>query len=172
MVLMGTIFFTVPAESRYYDPQIGRFLQRDPIAVQDMIEPISESVVRAPFNSQFINLYAFVGNNPINRIDPYGLYWGEEYVNWWNYESALPGPYGQPMSEWKCGSPTGWGDPMRYTEEAGGRVKIYEEVAVYGGLAISSAALGLGIAEYVGHVNTAPQAGNIIRIISKPSRWG
>jgi RHS repeat-associated protein len=43
-------------QARYYDPLIGRFLSVDPIGYQDQI-----------------NLYAYVGNNPVNRIDPYGL---------------------------------------------------------------------------------------------------
>jgi len=50
--------------------------------------------------------------------------------------------------------------------------KATEELSVYGGLAISSAALGLGVAEYAGYIDTTPQASNIIKIISKPGRWG
>jgi RHS repeat-associated protein len=43
---------------RYYDPQTGRFLQKDPIGLR---------------GGDF-TLYAYVGNDPIDRIDPYGLY--------------------------------------------------------------------------------------------------
>lgn len=43
--------------ARYYDPSIGRFISEDP----------------SGFDGGDVNLYAYVGNNPINRIDPLGL---------------------------------------------------------------------------------------------------
>ncbi len=42
--------------NRYYDPQMGRFLQTDPMAYNDSM-----------------NLYEAFNNNPINFIDPFGL---------------------------------------------------------------------------------------------------
>jgi RHS repeat-associated protein len=45
---------------RAYDPELGRWLSRDPL--------INAEIEEGP------NLYAYVGNNPINLIDPFGLY--------------------------------------------------------------------------------------------------
>ena len=42
--------------ARYYDPQIGRFLSADPIRFQ-----------------AGVNFYAYVGNSPLNAIDPSGM---------------------------------------------------------------------------------------------------
>ena len=50
----GLLFYN----ARYYDPGIGRFLSADTIAIGK--------------DSQSRNRYTYVGNNPINRIDPSG----------------------------------------------------------------------------------------------------
>ncbi|ARN56568.1 RHS repeat-associated core domain-containing protein [Sedimentisphaera salicampi] len=43
--------------ARMYSPKIARFLQTDPLGYFDTINP-----------------YAYCGNNPVNYIDPWGLY--------------------------------------------------------------------------------------------------
>src|SRR3989338_4499394 len=56
MALIITMSYVIPAECRYYDPKTGRFLQRDPIDFR---------------NGE--NIYSYVGNQPINYTDAYGL---------------------------------------------------------------------------------------------------
>ena len=53
------------SRARYYDPVVGRFITPDPLGFVD-----------GP------NLYVFVLNNPVNWVDPYGLYtWIDELVD-------------------------------------------------------------------------------------------
>lgn len=78
---------------RMYDPDLARFIQADPF-IQD------------PLNSQSLNRYSYVMNNPMNATDPSGMLasggnsWGGFFENTMNYYSlassfgivpALPG---------------------------------------------------------------------------------
>lgn len=51
--------------ARYYDPKAGRFVTKDPIG----------------FAGGDVNFYAYVGNNPLNLIDPFGLIGHEGFIN-------------------------------------------------------------------------------------------
>ncbi len=52
-------------QSRYYDPETGRFISPDAVEYLDHE------------NAQGLNLYAYCGNNPVMRVDPTGNAW------WW-----------------------------------------------------------------------------------------
>ncbi|MFH1440614.1 MAG: RHS repeat-associated core domain-containing protein, partial [Candidatus Omnitrophota bacterium] len=112
---------------RYYDPLIGRFITKDPLP----------GIFRNP---QTKNPYPYCNNNPINFIDPTGENF-EDICKWWLTESVVPGPYGQPMSEWENGEPTEWGDLLKYTEQAGGIWKWSERGAI-GSAGVATAIAG------------------------------
>jgi RHS repeat-associated protein len=48
-------------DGRYYDPSTGRFLSEDPIR----------------WDAGDENLYRLTGNDPVNKVDPSGHFWGE-----------------------------------------------------------------------------------------------
>lgn len=54
------------AVNRHYDAQQGRFTQVDPLGAK-------ASELGDP---QSLNLYAYCANDPVNRLDPEGLFWG------------------------------------------------------------------------------------------------
>ena len=72
-------------KARYYDPEVQRFISEDP----------------AGFEGGDVNLYAYVGNNPMNWVDPFGLLGeGSGKTGWWPKELNLVVPgyrnYGGP----------------------------------------------------------------------------
>jgi RHS repeat-associated protein len=54
------------AVNRQYDSKLGRFTQPDPLGMgaASLTDP------------QSLNMYSYVGNDPMNRVDPDGQFWG------------------------------------------------------------------------------------------------
>lgn len=58
--------------ARFYDPLTGRFMVRDPLGL----------------SAGDVNLYRYVGNNPVSLRDPFGL-WSVTIAYAWGYGAAL-----------------------------------------------------------------------------------
>lgn len=61
---------------RWYAPEIGRFLSPDPLF---LLQPEKSEGAPAP-----LHLYTYVGNNPVNQVDPEGL-------SFWSVVGAIVG---------------------------------------------------------------------------------
>lgn len=68
---------------RAYDPQLGRWLSRDPLR--------NAEILQGP------NLYTYVANDPVNRIDPLGLAWTLETLA--NFQAKLSAGHYQQLVE-------------------------------------------------------------------------
>ena len=68
--------------ARYYDYYLGRFLQTDPVGYDDGM-----------------NMHTYVGNNPINLVDPYGLCKGT-LSRWEEAKIAALGSIGDAIGWW------------------------------------------------------------------------
>ena len=62
-------------KTRYYDPEIGRFITIDDLSYLD------------PETVNGLNLYAYCANNPVNRIDPTGCIWWNPFS--WDWEGMF-----------------------------------------------------------------------------------
>jgi hypothetical protein len=87
-LLLGVALLTSQTVFAYYNPSTGLFLSRDPIG-----------------EAGGINLYAYVQNSPVDRIDPFGL--SQEDVQ------KILGGYNQATDEMNnAGHRVGWCPPL------------------------------------------------------------
>src|SRR6266545_6312322 len=86
---------------RAYDPNIQRWLNRDPIEERGGL-----------------NLYGFVGNDSLNRFDPFGLDWTDYIPNWVGNLVSYNGPTYLPPLE----KPAGILTPL-----SGGRENLFSD---------------------------------------------
>jgi RHS repeat-associated protein len=77
--------------ARYYDPGRGRFVSEDPLGLAGGDSNISADVDRA--GTPQTNLYSYVTSNPINRIDPTGMWDIGKYLGW-SISTTMPGGEG------------------------------------------------------------------------------
>ncbi len=157
---------------RYYDPRTGRYLTPDPIGLE----------------GGDYNIYLYASNSPIMLQDFYGLAW---------YDFTFLNPETSTLARQLNSIAQGMGGLLAYAlgyEEAGrlafadavansghaileeSNASSCEFAAYYGALGISAisatGALIGGVAEMTSLINTSPQSNNLIRVISKPGRWG
>jgi RHS repeat-associated protein len=106
-------------KARVYDPELGRFLQTDPIDVEGGI-----------------NLYAYVANDPINAIDPLGL---KGWCATLSFESTAGnvtqcfpdvGPGGAGRAGAGSGLSAGQGRLEGKSKQAGGKIKRRRLISV------------------------------------------
>jgi RHS repeat-associated protein len=72
--------------ARDYDPVAGRWTARDPLL----------------FEGRQLNLYSYVGEDPVNRLDPTGLSWLVYDPN--THTTTFYGRDGTPLGEWPSGN--------------------------------------------------------------------
>jgi len=73
--------------ARYYDPQIGRFTQIDPLVLGESGKPLADVLS----NPQALNGYSYVLNNPMRYVDEEGMYKSDVHYTLTNYLALKAG---------------------------------------------------------------------------------
>ncbi len=99
---------------RVYDAHLGRFLQADPI-------------IQAPTNSQSLNRYSYIINNPLSGVDPSGFSWWQTHRSEWKGALAVVVTV---LSFWYCG--TVCGNSIWATMAVGAATAIFSHIVMTG----------------------------------------
>ena len=110
-------------KSRYYDPAIGRFISAD-------------SLILVGGSSSSLNLFAYCGNNPVNRVD----YGGNFFAELWDFAQAAASEIGKAIGVMSpayagCGGVAVADGPLPFGDIA----------AISGAALITVGAIGYGI---------------------------
>jgi RHS repeat-associated protein len=130
--------------ARYYDPEAGRFVNKDPIGfeggdvnlygyVDSVGKPLTET-----------NLYLYTANSPVNRIDPLGLDWLDDLADF----SAGMGDTltfgGTKLIREQWNEAYGWG------EDAANQCADFYTAGKWSGIGVGFGLSGAGIARAAG----------------------
>ena len=137
--------------SRYYDPETGRFLNADNISYL------------APETINGLNLYAYCGNNPVMNVDPNGTFFGMIFLGAMLAGALFGGVFGgisavqNGQSFWKgalvgaftgavTGAALGLGGALGAAAfVAGTAISATTVLTALGGVVIGSFAAGIGL---------------------------
>ena len=104
--------------ARFYDPSLGRFISRDPLG-----------------ENGSVNLYGYVGNGPLNGIDPLGLFGqdvhqgaaGQDYGTYtWATQLGFSGPAARRIGAADIGTDSGSTGPWPTSSLNGGRARHFD----------------------------------------------
>jgi RHS repeat-associated protein len=80
--------FSAPSlPSAYYDPGVQRWINRDPLAEGGFSRLRQTGTSR---RGETVSLYCMAHNDPLNKVDPLGLFLGWGYGNWCGYSRSGP----------------------------------------------------------------------------------
>ena len=119
MNLGGDYTQTLHLGERFYNPGLGRFLQRDPIGIRGGL-----------------NVYAYVCNSPLLRVDPAGLLFFETLAG------AIGGAISGAVSGFIIGGPAGAAAGAIAGGIAGAVTGFIGDIGTRGGLSVKGAFVG------------------------------
>ena len=99
--------------ARYYDAEIGRFISQDPLG-----------------RSEGPNMYVYVNNNPINFVDPSGLFWKHTAEAVADYLQSIPigiGMVGKIRASIGRGYIWSTKSPSSYTKKSSSVIQVYKK---------------------------------------------
>ncbi|WP_456094014.1 polymorphic toxin-type HINT domain-containing protein [Paenibacillus sinensis] len=135
--------------ARYYDPSIGRFINEDTVEGQ-IDNPLS------------LNLYTYVGNNPLIRVDPSGNSWiSDQWYSFVVQMKSVHSSWESAMSFWTLG----FTDPFFTSAKVPMNSKEYWYAQAE--VIFNTATLGVGTFEKKATLEVAEEIPSVVRVASK-----